>query len=456
MNRNRFQGELAMTRHRIGLGKKLFGAIVIAHLALAAPDPVTAQSLRITHIDVDQGGATLFVAPSGKTLLVDTGKDGHGSRVKAAMNRAGVTQIDHLVITHYHEDHYGGADELVTGPDPVTVVNVHDRGDKVFLPPSKLAEPTFTAYENALGNRARHLMRGETIALDPAMIVTCISSGSVVLGENPVHHGPHENDMSVSLLIQFGNFRYFIGGDIEAHTESKIAARDLAMDVDMYEANHHGSHTSSSVDFLTDLKPTLVVISNGNVLKFKHPRQITLSHLAALNPVPTILQTNKFLQGGEGGNVADEFIADLQPAGQDGDIVVAVNADGSYVASYRGITRSFQAKIRTDAGPPAVAIVSLLPNPAGEDRELEEVELRNNSGAPVNLLGWVLRDRSGSVWALSSLGQLSAGSRATVRRNGMAMSLDNGGDRIELLSGLGTVVDTIIYAATAEGIRVSH
>jgi beta-lactamase superfamily II metal-dependent hydrolase len=444
-----------MTVLRGGRGKKLLAAVVIANLVLAAPDPVIAQALRITHIDVDQGGATLFVAPSGKTLLVDTGKNGHGGRLKAAMNRAGVTQIDHLVITHYHEDHYGGADELTSAPNPATVVNVYDRGDKTFLPPSKLGEPTFTAYENALGNRARHLMRGETIALDPAMIVTCISSGSVVLGEEPVHHGPHENDMSVSLLIQFGNFRYFIGGDIEAHTESKIAARDLAMDVDLYEANHHGSHTSSSVDFLTDLMPTLVVISNGNVLKFKHPRQVTLNQLAALNPAPTILQTNKFLQGGEGGNVADEFIADLQPTGQDGDILVTVSASGAYVASYRGITRSFQAKSRTPATPPAVSIVSLLPNPAGEDRELEEVEVRNNSGAAINLAGWLLRDSAGSVWTLTSLGQLSAGSRATVRRAGMAMSLDNGGDKIELLSAIGTVVDSIIYAATAEGVRVS-
>jgi hypothetical protein len=227
------------------------------------------------------------------------------------------------------------------------------------------------------------------------------------------------------------------------------------MDVDLYEANHHGSHTSSSVDFLTDLMPTLVVISNGNVLKFKHPRQVTLNQLAALNPAPTILQTNKFLQGGEGGNVADEFIADLQPTGQDGDILVTVSASGAYVASYRGITRSFQAKSRTPATPPAVSIVSLLPNPAGEDRELEEVEVRNNSGAAINLAGWLLRDSAGSVWTLTSLGQLSAGSRATVRRAGMAMSLDNGGDKIELLSAIGTVVDSIIYAATAEGVRVS-
>lgn len=425
-------------------------------LYLAASLPAVAQSLRITVVDVDQGAATLFVSPSENTLLVDSGKNGHGARVKAAMARMGVTRIDHLVTTHYHEDHYGGADELVTGADAVQIGNVFDRGDKTFLPADKLAEQTFIDYETALGNRAVHLMRGETIALDPAMLVTCISSGSVVLGEAPIHHGPDENDMSVSLLIQFGDFRFFVGGDIEAHTEEKIAAQDLVMAVDVYQADHHGSHTSSAVNFLDDMLPTLVVISNGNTIKYKHPRQATLNNLASLIPAPTVIQTNKYLQGGEGGNVADEFIADLVPAGQDGDIVLTVNADGSYSANYRGITRSFQSKPRSATPAPTVSIVSLLPNPAGEDRDLEDAELRNNSAATVNLTGWFLRDKSGRVWALASLGQIAAGSTATIRRGGMAMSLDNGGDEVELLNNLGAIVDHLTYGATAEGARVAH
>src|SRR5688572_9695525 len=120
--------------------------VLLVLVALSA----TAQPLRITVIDVDQGAATLFVSPAGNTLLVDSGKNGHGTRIKAAMTRAGITRIDHLVITHYHEDHYGGADELVTGSDAVQVVNVHDRGDKTFVPADKLAEPTFVDYEAAL------------------------------------------------------------------------------------------------------------------------------------------------------------------------------------------------------------------------------------------------------------------------------------------------------------------
>jgi beta-lactamase superfamily II metal-dependent hydrolase len=73
----------------------------------------SSQELRIYHIDVELGAASLFVAPGGKTLLVDCGKNGEGSRVKAVMDQAGVGQIDFFVCTHYHEDHFGGIDDLV-------------------------------------------------------------------------------------------------------------------------------------------------------------------------------------------------------------------------------------------------------------------------------------------------------------------------------------------------------
>jgi hypothetical protein len=51
--------------------------------------------------------------------------------------------------------------------------------------------------------------------------------------------GRDENDMSVSLLIQFAGFKAFFGGDLEASTEAEIAARDLVMDVDLCKADHH-------------------------------------------------------------------------------------------------------------------------------------------------------------------------------------------------------------------------
>lgn len=133
----------------------------------------------------------------------------------------------------------GGIDELVDAGILVGVA--YDRGDKGSLPPGKLREVTFKGYQRAVGNRAVMLTRGMQITLVNIVSVTCVSHGGVVLTEtNPVP-GRDENDMSISLLITYCNFRYFVRADIEGYTEKKIAERDLVLDLDVYQANHHGS-----------------------------------------------------------------------------------------------------------------------------------------------------------------------------------------------------------------------
>src|SRR5215212_10052502 len=79
---------------------------------LAAQTP--AKALQIYYIDTEGGQATLFVAPTGESLLVDTGNPGgrDTDRIMLAIADAGVKQIDHLVLTHYHGDHVGGLAEL--------------------------------------------------------------------------------------------------------------------------------------------------------------------------------------------------------------------------------------------------------------------------------------------------------------------------------------------------------
>ena len=59
---------------------------ILVVLALVSAGTSPAQTLRLYHIDVEQADATLFVAPNGRTLLVDSGKNGHGDRIKAVMD----------------------------------------------------------------------------------------------------------------------------------------------------------------------------------------------------------------------------------------------------------------------------------------------------------------------------------------------------------------------------------
>jgi hypothetical protein len=102
---------------------------------------------------------------------------------------------------------------------------------------------------------------------------------------------------------------------------------------------------------------------------------------------------------------------------------------------------------------PPVRIISLLPNPAGDERQTEEITLRNAGSASVSLSGWTVQDMAGKTWSLTSLGNIGAGARKTIRRNNQPMSMNNGGDTILLLDAAAGVVQSVTYPPVSEGAR---
>src|ERR1700730_18244117 len=84
----------------------------VAHLATAQTKPN--KTLDIYFIDTEGGLSALYVSPTGESLLIDTGNPGgrDTDRIAEVLNGAGVKQIDHLILTHYHGDHVGGLQEL--------------------------------------------------------------------------------------------------------------------------------------------------------------------------------------------------------------------------------------------------------------------------------------------------------------------------------------------------------
>lgn len=94
---------------------------------------------------------------------------------------------------------------------------------------------------------------------------------------------------------------------------------------------------------------------------------------------------------------------------------------------------------------PGLRIVSMIPNPDGDDFSKEQISFRNIGSAPIDLAGWRVRDLAGNVWELDGLSSIAPGEDKILIRNGAPMSLNNGGDKIELVAPEGTVVQSVTY-----------
>jgi glyoxylase-like metal-dependent hydrolase (beta-lactamase superfamily II) len=97
--------------------------------------PVSAKPLQIYFVDAEGGQATLFVTPRGKSLLIDTGWPGFNGRdadrIAAVAKLAGITKIDFVLLTHYHQDHAGGVTQLAA---KIPVGIFLDHGKTASLP----------------------------------------------------------------------------------------------------------------------------------------------------------------------------------------------------------------------------------------------------------------------------------------------------------------------------------
>jgi len=141
--------------------------IVLAFAAPSLAQTRTSKTLDIYIIDVEGGNATLFVSPSRESLLIDTGNAGEAAardagRIMEAIQDAGVRQIDHLITTHWHGDHFGGLAELAT---KITIREFIDHGPNVQ--PGQAADGFLQETYPQLYAKAKHTVvkAGDTISM---------------------------------------------------------------------------------------------------------------------------------------------------------------------------------------------------------------------------------------------------------------------------------------------------
>jgi beta-lactamase superfamily II metal-dependent hydrolase len=312
------------------------------------------RGLEIYFIDTEGGAATLIVTPLGESVLIDCGNPGARDAARihhVASEVAGLKAIDHLVITHWHTDHYGGIARLT---QLLPVRNFYDRGI-----PDELGEDPknfpllIQAYKSATRGKSKALKPGDEIALNqkeggvPLRLFCLCGRGDVVpdkpgAPENPIakEHKPQpkdksDNAKSLGFLLSYGGFRFLDLGDLTWNIEYKLVhPTDKIGPVDVYQVTHHGLEISNNPVLINTVRPRVAVFNNGP-RKGGHP-SVTAT-LRRSPDIKAIYQLHRNVTVGAQENTDPALIANPDEKCDGESIKLAVAPDGkSYTVAVGG------------------------------------------------------------------------------------------------------------------------
>jgi competence protein ComEC len=282
-------------------------------------------ALEIHCIDVGQGDCTLVISPSGGTFLFDAGNNGKGNNtVIPYLQSQGLTALDYLSCSHYHVDHIGGIDEVVDylGIDSIRVA-VLDRG-------WSYTTLTYDDYADAVAPKRTTITDGQVIDLGGGVTLTCVAVNGNGELSPPFDDKYDENDLCVALLVEYGDFDFFVAGDLSGvnsslynDIESGVASE--VGDVDVYRVDHHGSASNSNETLVSTLQPEVAIISVGNN-SYGHPTQTVIDRLVSHDSYvyQTELGSGGTIPAGEGEVVGGHIVISVDGGTYtvDGDLYV--------------------------------------------------------------------------------------------------------------------------------------
>jgi competence protein ComEC len=338
----------------------LGAAVLFGCLSSLQSQPV-AGKLHIYFIDVEGGQATLFVTPAGQSLLVDTGwpdnKGRDADRIVAAAKKAGLSKIDYVLITHYHEDHAGGIPQLV---DRIPVGTFLDHGPNRELDKG-ITEKDYAEYQAVLAkgkSKVIHETPGNVLPIK-GMTATVISEDGNLIAKplagagapnayckdaGAVQADETENARSLGIAIQFGKLKLLDLGDLTKDKEKQLVCPVNKLGkVDIYIVSHHGWSQSSSPVFVDALHARVAIMDNGEMKGGSTPVLQTIRKAPGLE---TLWQVHYSKEGGDANNTSAEYIANL--LGQDGgkglELVADPNGSFDITNSRTGVTQHYPAK----------------------------------------------------------------------------------------------------------------
>ena len=338
----------------------LIAAALIAPFALPAQTSLTPQGqkpLEIYFLDTEGGQATLFVSPSGQSMLVDTGFAGNqgmpatnappvtrdADRITGVLKLANVSVLDYVVITHYHGDHVGNAAELA-GRIPIR--HFIDHGPyTVELQPNRVGG--FFSYQ-PVREKAHAITAkpGDRIPIAGLDVRVVSSAGELItkpLAGAPVGGAPNplcrdaklkeqdptpENFESVGLVVRYNGFRLLDLGDLTWNQEHELVCpNNLIGAFDVFHTTRHGDPHAGAPQLVHAIRARVAVMNNGE-RKGGDPEYWKTVRTAP--GLQDFWQLHRSAAGGADHNSPEQFLANLNELDHGHYIKMSVRPDGSF------------------------------------------------------------------------------------------------------------------------------
>lgn len=197
---------------------------------------------KVTFLDISGDSTIIIDRYDNCNIVIDTGEVDDYNTLVNYLKTNNIKRIDYLIITHYHSDHYGEATDLMKNFNIINLVN-----------------------------------RDNTLNYEG--LINC-GNISFYIYQNATPYS-NKNDRSIMLSLFISNKHYLFTGDIEQKREFDFVD-SYDIDVDYLKVPHHGSITSSSLEFINDIKPEEVFIIVSRRNRHKHPSNIVVSRYEQL------------------------------------------------------------------------------------------------------------------------------------------------------------------------------
>jgi len=236
---------------------------------------LASNEIRVHFIDLGQADGILLQSTKN-AVLIDGGERKTQNTLINYLQNTGITVLDYIVATHPHSDHIGGLAAVIQQFD---VKNI-------LMPDITHNTATFHNFLNAIENK--------NIPATMPSVGDKITAGIIELTVlAPFTNFDNLNNASIILRMAHGKTSFLFTGDAEIQSEIEMINSGLNLRANILKAGHHGSRTSTSIEFLDAVKPQIVIVTCGHKNSYGHPHKEFLERISQPKRKITLFRTDE-------------------------------------------------------------------------------------------------------------------------------------------------------------------